>query len=75
MSGLKTRVRISIVSNPATPPEDIDFAYMVLETELDPETGTERTVLCCQSGDLHENHGNGPNATQEDFACFLEDRF
>ncbi len=61
-------------SNPETPPEEIDFAYMVLEKGLDPESKTERTVLCNWSGDVHENHGNGPNATPEDFACALEDR-
>ncbi len=60
--------------NPETPPEEIDFAYMVLEKGLDPESKTERTVLCSWSGDVHENHGDGPNATPEDFACALEDR-
>ena len=57
-----------------TPPEEIDFTYMVLEKGLDPESKTERTVLCSWSGDVHENQGDGPNATPEDFACALEDR-
>ena len=61
-------------SNPETPPEEIDFAYMVLEKGLDPESKTERTVLCSWLGDVHENHGDGPNATPEDFVCALEDR-
>ena len=75
LPGLTTHVRIGIAMNTReTPPEEIDFAYMVLEKGLDPESKTERTVLCSWSGDVHENHGNRPNATPEDFASALEDR-
>jgi hypothetical protein len=44
-------------------PDKPEIRYFTLEKGTSLATGAERTVLCERNGEMHVNHGNGPETT------------